>query len=256
MTLALLLVAASNLPHRSGEAPTPSLAGNAPEPEAFVWLSFVDAAASGTPARSLSFHASASGALQIASTRGAVLERLSLRTDVAPRLFDTLPALRADAPAPPRDRSADEVGEYVPALVVTAWASADGGYAMESRSSDALPAGARRLAGLARHVASEHLDGKDEPPAEPGLYARLQRLPRFDPAIQPPDAVLDARAARQEAGLSRLIEHELALVRIADSTASSAPDVTIGSAALRPGRPIHVQVDARFYRIIAYGTDF
>lgn len=243
----LTLVALSTCCSRtSGGRAASSLTVDAPRPSpcvAFVFVAQIEPGAGGLPGASRAFYAGRDGRLQVSreSTSGE-LSSLRLGNGETDALFELVG--RIEPPPQRSDHAPGEVSDYTPAKVAFAWLIPGGEYRIESHPRDDLPAGYGDLLQSVTSLVDEHALAN----AIPGLYLRAQRIPRFDPRIQKLDLAMTALVSRRSV-LAEALEHEMALVRIGDRNA----DVRIAEQlALRPGRPLHVQSDGAFVRLITF----
>lgn len=214
---------------------------------AFVFLSEVGGLVGGLSTQATSWYVGSDGLVQVSreTTDGRLLSLCEGHAD-GPALAEiaaTLPSAmpeKARRPAP-----ADLVSEYYPPHVSIAYRLAGRDEFAEEYDPELvrthLAAFERRLEDVAGRTARSL--------AKPGLYARAQRLVRFDPNIGKLDGKLTVERSRSLPRLASTLAAERALVFLAEGKDAA---VLFDGAAVSPDHPLHLQIGSRYFLILAY----
>jgi hypothetical protein len=214
----------------------------------FVFVSLVGGQVGGRPASAESFYVGRDGRIQVSeeSTDG-VLHRLRHGRLQTESFFEGITRVGSADGTEAADGATqpEELPEYFAPAVVLAYEAPSGEFLINDYPQQELP---EPVASLVARVTAlgERPELVD---AEPGLYARAQRHPIFDPRIETPDLVLDVEEAARDAHLSSMLRREMAFIRLGDVE----EEVLIaGRVALLPDRSVHVQVGQIVYLVMAH----
>ena len=239
----MLLVSCTVAAHPVDQRPAP---GGPLEVErkAFVHVEKVGGMVGGHTAVSDARHVGLGGLVQV--TREETDGRLHLlrqgQVD-AQSLFESL-AHGDPLPAPQVPEGPVEDSEYYPpSITITRFIPAHG-YRVFSVEGEP-PSGARAVVDRVWTLA----DAAEVAPAEPGLYVRAYRIPPKDEESSTPDVVVPVARVNGDPKLRRVLEEEMALVRVG----GEKDMVVLGqSFTIIPGRPVHFQVAERRYVMFAF----
>ncbi len=214
----------------------------------FIFVSLLGAQTGGFSALSESFYIGQDGRVQMSKeSSDGRLHRLHDGLVETESFFEEIIRVSSAQNTENRQRATaqGDLTDYYPPKVVLAYATPLGEYSIKSYSRQQIP---ETVAEFADRVTALR-ERPELAAAEPGLYIRAQHLPRFDPRIQKPDLVITVEEAVRDANLWNAVRREMALVRVGSLDENV---LIIGSLALRPEHPVHVQVGDIVYRIITY----
>lgn len=219
----------------------PAIVLNAP---AFVHVEKVGGMMGGGTARTEAIHVGGDGRVQVSTEEtDGTLHRLREGVADVSRFFRDRARAGALPPGAREDRGL--ATEFHPPARVVAESIPGRGYAWRSWPEGEVPGGGRALIADVEAIAAA------TPLAAPerGLYVRAYRMPH-EAGVRP-DVVLDAERAHSDPELMRVMEAEMALVRIAGARDAAQ----FAAFRLLPERPMHVQFANRLYVLFAYRFD-